>query len=167
MPQASLPSIAAPAMLRIMTLAMASIMACMLLANAALADVYKYQDEFGNALYTDKPRTLPAERVNVQSKKTDAATVQARNDVEMQRLQQEEQARQQLAEHRSKEQAATQLSTKEKAERCNKARERYESYINSHKLYEQLPDGERRYLDSQELDAARAAAKASMEQLCQ
>jgi hypothetical protein len=62
---------------------------------------------------------------------------------------------------------ATELSAKDKAERCVKARERYDMYMNSQKLYEQSPDGERRYLSSEELDAARASAKASMDVMCQ
>ncbi|WP_432215051.1 DUF4124 domain-containing protein, partial [Salmonella enterica] len=36
-----------------------------LTAQLALADVYRYTDEKGNVLYTDKPRTLPAERLDV------------------------------------------------------------------------------------------------------
>ena len=39
--------------------------------------------------------------------------------------------------------------------------------MNSQKLYEQLPNGERRYLSSEELDAARASAKATMDVMCQ
>ena len=39
--------------------------------------------------------------------------------------------------------------------------------MNSQKLYEQGADGERRYLASEELDAVRASAKASMDVLCQ
>jgi hypothetical protein len=39
--------------------------------------------------------------------------------------------------------------------------------MNSQRLYEQGADGERRYLSSEELDAARARAKTSMEDLCQ
>jgi len=167
MSRASLPSLVAPAITQVMAWAAALTVFCTLLAGAAVADVYKYQDEFGNVLYTDKPRTLPAERVNVQSKKTDVVAVQARQDAETQRLQEQEQTRRQDVASRNEEQTATQLSAKDKAERCIKARERYDTYINSQKLYEQLPDGERRYLDSDELDAARAAAKTSMDLMCQ
>jgi hypothetical protein len=47
-----------------------------------------------------------------------------------------------------------------------KARERYDTYMTSQRLYESLPNGERRYLTDAELDAARASAKASMDVLC-
>lgn len=137
------------------------------LAAPASADVYRFKDEKGNVLYTDKPSTLPAERLDVQSQKTDVVAVQARQEAEQKRLQEGARARDQQRGQRDEEQEAAQLSAKDKAERCAKARERYDSYMISQKLYEQLPNGERRYLTSQELDAARASAKAAMDAMCQ
>lgn len=136
------------------------------LAGSATADVYRYKDEQGNVLYTDKPPTLPAERLNVQSQKTDVVAVQARQEAELKRLQEADSARQQSAQQRSEEQDAARLTAQDKAERCTKARERYENYVNSQRLYEQQPNGERRYLTSQELDAARASAKVTMDAMC-
>jgi hypothetical protein len=140
--------------------------AAALVAGTAGADVYKYTDEKGNVLYTDKPATLPAERMHVQSQKTDTVGVQARQQAEMSRMQQSDQARQASANKQSNDQQAAELNAKDKADRCAKARERYDKYMNSQKLYEQQEGGERRYLTSEELDAARASAKASMEVLC-
>jgi hypothetical protein len=138
-----------------------------LAAGTAAADVYKYRDEKGNIQFTDKPPQLPAERLNVKSQRTDTVAVQARSEAEQKQraasTEQQQQARTQAADQ----QEATQLSAKDKAERCGKARERYDNYMNSQKLYEQGKDGERRYLSSEELDAARASAKTSMDVLCQ
>ncbi|HEX7116142.1 MAG TPA: DUF4124 domain-containing protein [Steroidobacter sp.] len=136
-------------------------------AAQVLADVYKYTDKNGNVLYTDKPPTLPAERLDVQSQKTDIVAVQTRQQEEMKRLQEEEARRQQAMADRASNQEAERLNAKDKAERCAQARARYDRYMNSRKLYEPLPNGERRYLTSEELDAARASAKASMDVLCQ
>jgi hypothetical protein len=139
----------------------------MVAAGTAAADVYKYKDEKGNIHYTDKPPELPAERLNVQSQRTDVVAVQERSQADQQRAaaasQQRDQARDQAADQK----AAAELSAKDKAERCVKARERYDMYMNTQKLYEKGEDGERRYLSSEELDAARASAKTSMEVLCQ
>jgi hypothetical protein len=136
-------------------------------AGTAAADVYKYKDEKGNVHYTDKPPELPAERLNVKSQRTDVVAVQERSAAEQKQraasAEQQQKARAQAADQ----QEATQLSAKDKAERCAKARERYDKYMNSQRLYEQGQDGERRYLSSEELDAARAAAKSSMDVLCQ
>ena len=138
-----------------------------LAAGTTAADVYKYKDAKGNIQYTDKPPQLPAERLNVKSQRTDIVAVQAREDAEQKQRaanqQQQAQARSQAADPKE----AAQLTAKDKAERCTKARERYDTYMNSQKLYEQGADGERRYLTSEELDAARASAKASMDVLCQ
>jgi Zn-dependent M28 family amino/carboxypeptidase len=138
-----------------------------LAAGTAAADVYKYKDEKGNIQYTDKPPSLPAERLNVQSQRTDTVAVQERQTADQQRQQQAQAGRTQTAAQRADEQQAKELTAKDKAERCTKARERYDTYMNSQKLFEKLPDGERRYLTSEELDTARASAKASMDVMCQ
>lgn len=138
-----------------------------LAAGTAAADVYKYTDEKGNTQYTDKPPQLPAERLNVKSQRTDVVAVQERQQAEQKQAtaasQQQQQARAQSADQKE----ANEFSAKDKAERCAKSRERYDKYMNSQKLYEQGADGERRYLSAEELDAARASAKASMDVLCQ
>lgn len=138
----------------------------LLAGTVQAADVYKYTDEHGNVLYTDKPRTLPAERLDVKTQKVDTVALQARQE-ELKRMQEADRARQQANAQRRDQQQAAELTAKDKAERCAKARERYDTYMTSQKLYEELPNGERRYLTSDEIDAARASAKASMDVMCQ
>jgi hypothetical protein len=147
------------------TLLMLTAAAAAFAAGAAAADVYKFKDDHGNVLYTDKPATLPAERLNIQSQKTDTVAVQARAEEEAKRQQDAAQANQQAA-GQNKDQQATQLSATQKAEQCTKARQRYETYMNSQRLYQQTPDGQRKYLSDEELTAARASAKASMDVMC-
>lgn len=144
-----------------------AVSASMLLAVHAQADVYKYTDDKGNVHYTDKPATLPAERLNVQSQKTDLVALQARQQEEQARANAASEARQQAAAKKADERNAAEMSATDKASACKKARERYDSYMSSQRLYEALPNGERRYLTDAELDAARASAKASMDVLCQ
>lgn len=140
--------------------------AYVLLGTTAQADVYKYTDDRGNVHYTDKPATLPAERLNVQSQKTDLVALQARQAAEQERMNAANQARNQNAAEAADQRQAQKITATEKAEQCKKARERFDSYTNSQRLYESLPNGERRYLTDAELDAARASAKASMDVLC-
>jgi hypothetical protein len=137
-----------------------------LAAGPAAADVYKFKDEQGNVLYTDKPATLPAERLNIQSQKTDTVAVQTRQQDELKRLQDADKASQQASNGARDQQPAAQPSETPKADQCTKARQRYESYMNSQRLYEQGADGQRRYLSDDELTAARASAKASMDVMC-
>ena len=141
--------------------------AATLAAGPVAADVYKFKDDHGNVLYTDKPSTLPAERLNIQSQKTDTVAVQARQQEEMKRLQDADKVTQQAAAQNKDQQQASQLTATQKADQCAKAKQRYDSYVNSQRLYEQTPDGQRRYLSDAELTAARASAKASMDVMCQ
>jgi Domain of unknown function (DUF4124) len=148
------------------TLFMLTAATAVLVAGPVAADVYKFKDDKGNVLYTDKPSTLPAERLNIQSQKTDTVAAQARQQEEMKRMQDADKAGQQGAGQNKDQQQASQLSATDKAAQCTKARERYDSYANSRRLYEKLPDGSRRYLSDAELDAARVSAKASMDVMC-
>jgi len=138
-----------------------------LVAGSAAADVYKYKDEKGNIQYTDKPPQLPAERLSVKSQRTDVVAVQERAQAEQKQAAEASEQQQQARADAADQKQAKQLSATDKAERCTKARERYDKYMNSQKLYEAGANGERRYLSSEELDAARASAKASMDVLCQ
>jgi hypothetical protein len=135
-------------------------------AGAAAADVYKFKDDHGNVLYTDKPATLPAERLNIQSQKTDTVAVQTRAEEETKRMQSADKANQEAAGRNKEQQQAAQQSATEKADQCTTARQRYDTYMKSHRLYEQMPDGQRKYLSDQELTAARASAKATMDVMC-
>jgi hypothetical protein len=144
--------------LLLLTLAAAS-----LATGTAFADVYKYKDAKGNIQYTDKPPSLPAERLNVQSQKTDVIAAQERADAVVKANTTPPPAQ---GNSRAEQKAAAEMTAKDKADRCIKARERYDNYMNSQKLYEPGKDGERRYLSDVELDAARASAKTSMDELC-
>ena len=133
---------------------------------AAAGDVYKFKDDKGNVLYTDKPSTLPAERLNIQSQKTDVVAAQTRAQEELKRLQDADKAEAAAATQNREKQQSAQQTASSNADACTKAKQRYESYTSSQRLYEQTADGQRRYLTDQELDAARASAKASMDVMC-
>jgi hypothetical protein len=135
-----------------------------LAAGTAVADVYKYKDAKGNIQYTDKPPSLPAERLNVQSQRTDVVAAQERSQAAVQQANNTTAA---AAGKPSSPPPAPEPTGDQKADACAKAKHRYDSYMTSQKLYEQGKDGERRYLSDTELDAARASAKASMDVLCQ
>lgn len=141
-------------------------LATLVLAAGAQADVYKYVDAQGNVQYTDKPALLPAQKLAVQSRATDATAVAGRAEADRARIAAADAARQQATAQSADQQNATQLTATAKAEQCVKARERYSSYTTSQRLYEELPDGQRRYLSDAELTAARDSAKAAMDAMC-
>ena len=136
-------------------------------AGAQANEVYKTTDPQGRPVYTDKPPVLPAERLNVKSSTTDVVEVEKRYDAEMKRYSAEGKAETEAAKKAADARQAQALSAEDKARRCQEARQRYESAMYARRLYEPgATEGERRYLSSEEIDAARADAKKVMDELC-
>jgi hypothetical protein len=135
-------------------------------ASAAHADVFKYTDENGNVMYTDRPSLLPAERLNIRSQRTDTVALEDRAEQEAQETAERNQARQQASQAQSQQRKDAAANTASKAELCAKARQDYLARMNAQRLYEELPGGERRYLTSEEIDATRATAKKAMDDMC-
>lgn len=144
-----------------------TILAGLLLAGAVSAgDVYVMTDKQGNRIYTDRPDTLPAQKAGVKSQSTDPAEVEARYGAEMDRYAAEQQAAEQARTQAAEAKQAEQVTAADRAQRCVAARARYQATLNSFRIYEEQPDGQRRYLTSEEIDAARAQAKQAMDEFC-
>jgi Domain of unknown function (DUF4124) len=142
-------------------------LALLLLAGTAPAgEVYVTRDAHGNPEYTDKPATIPARVVGVSSSSSDPAEVQTRYSEEMKKYAADDEARARSAAELADATKARELKAEDLAKRCAEARQRYEAYTQSYRLYEQGPDGERRYLTSEEIDAARANAQQIRDQFC-
>ena len=61
-----------------------TLLVAMLVAGGAHAgDVFKTTDSKGQRVYTDRPATLPAERLDVRTQTTDKVEVQQRYDEQM------------------------------------------------------------------------------------
>jgi len=145
-----------------------TLLVAMLGAGGALAsDVFKTTDSKGQPVYTDRPATLPAERLDVRTQTTDKVEVQQRYDEQMKTLAATEKAQAAQAADAADAAQASELSATAKVKRCEEARQRYESYMNSRRLYEQgASEEERRYLTDAEIDAAREKALQVMNTFC-
>jgi hypothetical protein len=128
--------------------------------------VYVTKDAQGRPIYTDTPATIPAQKIGIASASTDPATVQKRYADQMKQYATEDASASKAAAGADDPAKAKQLSAEDKAKRCADARQRYQSYMDAHRLYEDGPDGQRRYLTSEEIDASRASAKQVMDQFC-
>ena len=138
-----------------------------LAAGAHANEVYRTKDAKGQPVYTDKPMTLPAERLDVKTSSTDTVEVQKRYEDQMKRYSEANKAQSEAASRTAEAQKAKELSAEDRAKRCQEARQRYESYMNSRRIYEQGPtESERRYLSDAEMDAARENSKKTMEEFC-
>ena len=138
----------------------------MLAGTAGAGEVYVTKDAKGNTVYTDIPQTIPAQKLDVRTSSTDPAQVQSRYSEEMKKYSADDAAERKAAAAQADASKAQVLSAEDKAKRCADARNRYQAVMSSYRLYVTGPEGERRYLDSAEIDAARIDAKKVMDEFC-
>jgi hypothetical protein len=136
--------------------------------SAQAGDVYKYVDERGATMYTDKPIpgavlvSTAAQRPPEVAARNYAANQAAANS-QLNASEQRITAAQdntRVAASVAKDLEATRI------ERCKKARDQYQVSINSHRLYRTSPDGKREYLNDADLAEARVAAAKQVEAIC-
>ncbi len=131
-------------------------------------DVYKYTDERGNTLYTDKP--MPG-AVKVSSGAVRPPEVSARSYAAQQSAsnQQLTASNQRIAQSNDDSRIAATVAKDLEAtrlDRCKKAREEYQNTINNRRLYRLDKDGSRVYLSEAELSQQRLDSAKSVEAIC-
>jgi hypothetical protein len=131
-------------------------------------DVYKYTDERGNTMYTDRP--MPG-AVRISSSSQRPREVTERNTAAEQSAgnQQLAASNQRIAQGQSDARAAAQVAKDleaTRAERCKQARDNYNTTINSRRLYTTDKDGNRQYLSDTQLAAERIEAQKAVEAIC-
>jgi hypothetical protein len=145
-----------------------AVLAAMLGCVAVQAgDVYKYVDERGNTLYTDKPMpgavlVSTAERRPPEVAQRSFAARQASTTNQLAA------SNQRIAESQGNQRAAEQVAKdleSTRAERCKKARADYENSINARRLYRET-NGQREYLNDAELAQARVDARKAVDAIC-
>lgn len=135
--------------------------------TAHAGDVFVTKDAQGNPVFTDRPESLPAQKVNVATQSTDTVDAQRRLDEQMKASAAASTAQPDPSRTVAETRSARAMTETDKAKRCEEARAHYMTVMNSQRLYEQGPsEGERRYLDSAEIDATRENAKKVMDEFC-
>ena len=141
--------------------------ALMVLATAQASEVFVTKDAQGRPIYTDRPESLPAQKVNVATKQTDAVEVQRQYDEKMKSYAEADKAKAEASKQSVEARQAKELSAADRAKRCSDARARYEQVMTAQRLYEPgATEGERRYLDDKEIDSAREHSKKVMDEFC-
>ena len=144
-----------------------TVAALLVLGSAQAGEVFVTKDSQGRPVYTDRPDSLPAQRLKVESRSTDTAEVQKRYDDEMKGYAASARPTSEAIPNTAEGRKAKALTADDKAKRCQDSRQRYDHYMTAQRLYEQAPaGGDRRYLDDKEIDAARANAKQVMDEFC-
>ena len=143
----------------------AAVLTC---AIAQAGDVYKYVDERGVTIYTDKQ--IPG-AVLVSTGTQRPPEVTSRSYAAQQAAQNSQLAgsNQRIAEQQNDARIAANVAKdleSTRAERCKKARADYQITINSRRLYRDQPGGKREYLTDAELAAMRVEAAKQVEAIC-
>jgi len=145
----------------------ATLLAALLLAGTAVAgDVYVTTDAKGNKIYTDTPQSIPAQKLDIHSQGTNPATAAKEYSSELKRYGQDEKADSKVVTQQATTQQVAQSTAEDKVKRCTDARQRYQTLMDNWRVYEEGPNGERTYLTSEQIDAARANAKQAMNEFC-
>jgi len=145
------------------------VIAGVLLGAAAQAgDVYKYVDDRGNTLYTDKP--IPgAVRVATGSQRPPEVAQQAYATQQAANNRNLADSNQRLATAQSDQRVAATVAKDleaTRAERCKQARANYQTSITSRRMYNEGKDGKRTYLNDAELSQQRVDAAKQVESIC-
>lgn len=137
------------------------------LGSAQASEVFVTKDAQGRPIYTDRPESLPAQKVKVATGGTETVEAQRQYEEKRQANAAAEKTQADAAKQATEAKEANELTAADKAKRCLDARARYEQVMTAQRLYEPGDtEGERRYLDSQEIDSARASTKKAMDEFC-
>ncbi|HZF16987.1 MAG TPA: DUF4124 domain-containing protein [Steroidobacteraceae bacterium] len=142
--------------------------AALVLSAAASAAVYKWIDAQGNIHYSDRPpsETIEAQVINIDSRPSNRERVAVRRSASQQQSQSTAQADGKQRAEQATQQAVNSDVAKSRAKQCEEAKTRYQTAVESHKLYKLGKNGEREYLSDTELSQARLDARRNLDESC-
>ncbi len=143
-----------------------AVMAMTVASGAMANEIYKWTDENGTVHYGDRPSGASTEeRLAMTYTRTDNAAVQQRVQARVDATTARREARSVAA--ASQEEAAEQEAmAAERAQQCDRARARLETYLQSQRLYRTDENGERVYLDDAQRENARQKAEEQITEYC-
>ncbi len=143
-------------MLRKNAIAFAMMLAVSSAGMAFAGDIYKWTDEDGNVHYGDRPTAEASEEpLAVGSEITDPPKVQANYKAKAAAIEPAEPTPEELR-----------AQALEHEEKCATSKARLQKFLTSRRLYRQDENGERVYLDEDEILAARERVQSQVEEYC-
>ena len=143
------------------------VVAALALYGSAMAnEIYKWTDADGTVHYRDRPTGESSEvRLGIAYSRTDSSAVEQRQQsfAESQARRAESKA---AAEEAEREADAEARAEAEKQKKCDGYRNSLQRYNESRRLYKEGPDGERTYLDDDEMIKARQQLEAHIAENC-
>jgi len=134
--------------------------------------VYRSVDDKGNVSYTDRPPLLqekdsqPVDVMELQIQLTNPVVIAANRDAAAKEAKANKVAAEIRSEHEGKEAEEKAREEASRVANCAKAKSRLKSYRENSRIYREQENGDREYLSSEELDAERASAARSVDELC-
>lgn len=135
---------------------------CLFATAPTMAEVYKWKDSTGKVIYSDRPDSREAERVDVKSKRTDYQRLAAQRQQKLAEEQVQAQEQEKAAEQ-AKLDADNQAR---REENCRRAEQALASLKNAQRLYLPTADGQRRYLSDREVAERVGKAEADVREWC-
>ena len=126
--------------------------------------IYKWTDADGNTQYGDRPTEGAVRMTAIESRQTDNGQVQANTQALLERKAEDADAAANEPQGPTPEEQRA--AAKEKADKCQTYRGRLEKLITSRRLYRHSADGEREYLDDEQMRSAREKAQNQVEEYC-
>jgi len=143
-----------------------AVMALFIAGGAMANEIYKWTDEEGTVHYEDRPSgAATEERLAITYTRTDSSAVQKRIQARVDAGTARDEARS-VAAAAEKEAADNAAVEADKAQRCERARARLETYLQSRRLYRTDDSGERVYLDDSQTQEARQKAEDQVTEFC-
>ncbi len=143
-----------------------AVMALTFAAGAAASEIYRWVDAEGNVHYGDRPSGEATEQLlQLSYARTDGSAVEERvqERLDAQSARTEAQAEQEKAEQEAAKEAEI---AAEQQKACETARARLETYRNSRRLYKVDENGERVYLDEEQIQAASRKIQEQIAEFC-
>ena len=142
------------------------ILALALVSMAATAqtaqEVYRTVNPDGTVVYSDRPLSASSQLVSMAIRPADPERVAAEADS---LLEAEVERDQRAAEPAGLAEARTEQAAK-MAEACRIAQQKAEAYERAPRIYEEMPDGSRRYLSNEDVVRERLAARQAVTDYC-
>ncbi len=128
-------------------------------------DIYKWTDEDGNIHYGDRPTgDATEERMAISSRSTDPAKVQTRAQSRYAPKEPAAEAVANVPQGPTEEELRVQASQRQ--EKCDTYKARLQKFVQSRRLYKQDENGERVYLDEDQMQAARERVENQVQEYC-
>ena len=145
--------------------ALLTMLAVAAVSPSALGQIYKWTDEDGNVHFTDKPVEEDAERVAIQSRRTNPERVQAmvQSRAEAAAKAAEEEA---AAQPQGPTEEELQAQAERRAQQCQKYREQLQRFVQSRRIYREDENGERVYLSEEEMQETREQTEKRVQEYC-